>query len=86
MDWNCHSYGHQAFININKIEDKIYNFFYCMFINMSSDHIVIDVQSNNDMSYFDREDKTVACVTGVICCIIVSVIIYYTEYKQYNEF
>ena len=53
---------------------------------MSSDHIVIDVQSNNDMSYFDREDKTVACVTGVICCIIVSVIIYYTEYKHYNEF
>ena len=62
-----------------------------MFINMSSDHIVIDVQSidsndSNDMSYFDRESKTVACVTGMICCIIVSVIIYYTEYKQYNEF
>lgn len=57
-----------------------------MFINMSSDHIVIDVQSDNDMTDFDRESKTVACVAGMICCIIVSVIIYYTEYKHYNEF
>ena len=59
-----------------------------MFINMSSDHIVIDVQSinSNDMTDFDGESKTVACVAGLICCTIVSVIIYYTEYKQYNEF
>ena len=50
--------------------------------------VVIDVQRNNsnDMTDTDRESKTVACVAGVICCIIVSVIIYYTEYKQYNEF
>lgn len=55
---------------------------------MSPDHIVIDVQRNNsnDMTDTDRESKTVACVAGVICCVIVSVIIYYTEYKHYNEF
>lgn len=52
---------------------------------MSSDHIVIDVQSN-DMNDFDRQNNAVACVAGMICCIIVSVIIYYTEYKHYNEF
>ena len=48
--------------------------------------VVIDVQRNNSNDMTDRESKTVACVAGVICCIIVSVIIYYTEYKQYNEF
>ena len=53
---------------------------------MSSDTSLPDWIAEIALIHFDREDKTVACVTGVICCIIVSVIIYYTEYKQYNEF